>query len=660
MASFAGGRPTRRRAGRATLVALLAAGLLAPATASILSCGGASAAPAARNIVLITIDTLRADRVGAYGARRITTPTFDALAADGVLFEKAFTPMPLTAPSHATMLTGRYPITHGVRMNGTSILAEGETTLAEIARERGMRTAAVVSCLVLASRFGLNQGFDLYYEEGISGTPEQHGLWYDERKAVKSVARAVKWLEAESDRPFFLWLHLFDPHHPFDPPEPFKSSYKDRPYDGEVVYTDRALRRFIDALKTTGHYDDSLIIFAGDHGESLGEHEENFHGTFVYEVTSRVPLIIRAPGGRRGARVADIASTIDILPTALEAIGAPVPADVQGYSLLPAVMGKGRVPARTLYLESIYPSATYGWAEVRGVRTPDLKFIDLPTPELYDLNEDSRELNNLHEKDPRRAQGVRAEYRETVARLSETARTDSSTADLDDEFRNRLLSLGYIAGTESKARRGKPRDPKQVVPLVEPLGYAGTLIRDRKYDEAVKLLEQAVNADPENKLGLMNLGRAYSGAGNRPKAKETLRRAIEIYPDAEEIYRLLGWMLISDKEYDEAAALMARLVGQAPRSGQAHYLYGFAWFYAKKWDRALQAFEQARSLSPRFPKTPYLMAICYEQTNRRAEAVRALEAYLSLEPDVESLFRDPYFQDLKKTPEFGALVRRHL
>jgi len=638
----------------AAIALAIGAAFLTPA------CTGAHGAQAARNIVLITIDTLRTDRLGCYGGRRISTPTIDGLAADGVLFEKAFTPMPLTAPSHATIMTGRYPISHGLRLNGTSILAEGETTLAEIARERGLRTGAVVSCLVLASRFGLNQGFDLYYDEGISGTAEGHGLWYDERKAVKSVARAVKWLEAESDRPFFLWLHLFDPHHPYDPPEPFKHTYASRPYDGEVVYADRALARLVQKLKDLGHYDDSIIILSGDHGESLGEHQESFHGTFIYDVTTHVPLIVRAPGGRQGARVPDIASTMDIMPTALEAIGAKIPSNVEGFSLLPAVLGTGRVPARTIYLETIYPSATYGWAEVKGVRMPNLKLIDLPKPELYALDDDPRELDNIHDADPRRTQLAEARYRDVTERLNETARKDTATADLDEDFRNRLLSLGYIAGSQSKARKGPARDPKDVVLLIEPLGYGRTLIGEKKYDEAIRLLTLAVKADPENKIGLVNLAQAYAAAGRRDEAKGVLRKALSIYPDSEEIYRILGWMLLKDQSYDEAEKLMAEFVSVVPRSSQAHYMYGFAWFYAKKWDRALEAFGHSRELNPGFAKAAYLEAICYEETHRRADALHSLDAYLKLERDVESLFRDPYFAEIRKTTEFADLVRRYL
>jgi arylsulfatase A-like enzyme/Flp pilus assembly protein TadD len=643
-------------ASRLAALAALAACLLLLLPA----CSATSEPDPVRNVVLITIDTLRADRLGAYGGRRIGTPIIDAFAGDAVLFENAFSPVPLTAPSHSTMLTGRYPITHGVRLNGTAILPDEETTLAEIARDRGMRTAAIVSCLVLASRFGLNQGFDLYFEEGISGEPGKCGLWFDERKAVRSIDRAVRWLRAESDRPFFLWLHLFDPHHPFDPPPPFNHTYRDRPYDGEVVYTDRALGKFMAALKDLGVYENSLIILASDHGESLGEHNENFHGTFLYDATLHVPLMVRAPGGRRGVRVREIVSTIDIMPTALDAMGVPIPGDVQGVSLMPAIAGRGRPEEHALYIESVYPSATYGWAEIRGVRTPRLKFLDLSAPELYDLGEDPRELKNLHAMQPAEAESLRGEYEALAARLGETARRETATAELDEDFRDRLLSLGYIAGTESKVKRGTARDPKEVILLTEPLGYGAQLLKDKKYDEAVNILSRAVNADPENKIGLVKLGQALAGAGRRAEAKATLRRAAEIYPDSEEVYRILGWMHVKDGEYDEAAELMAGLIHQLPRSSQAHYMYGFAFFYAREWDRALEALKQARELNPRFSKAPYLMAICYEQTGRREEAIRALHAYLRLEPNVELLFRDPYFESLRASREFSHLIRGYL
>jgi len=644
-----------RTAAVAVLAALLAAGALAAPACSL-----APAADPVRNVILISIDTLRADRLGAYGGTKIHTPAFDGFAADSVLFEEAFTPVPLTAPSHSTMLTGRYPIAHGVRMNGSAILSPEETTLAEVARDHGMRTAAIVSCLVLASRFGLNQGFDLYYDEGISGEGEHHGLWYDERKAVKSIDRAMRWLESESDKPFFLWLHLFDPHHPYEPPPPFDKTYAQNPYNGEVVYVDRALGIFFAKLKELGVYDDSLIVVTGDHGESLGEHQENFHATFVYDATAHIPFMIRAPGGGRGARVTDIASTLDIFPTALDAMGIPIPDNVQGVSLLPAVLGRGRVPARALYLESIYPSATYGWAEVRGARLPGLKFIDTPKPELYDLTEDPRELKNIYDLDPARRDRAKEDYEDLSARLHETARENADTAALDDEFRSRLLSLGYIAGSESKMRTGEARDPKDVILLTETFGYGGDLLKDKKYEEAEEILKLGLKADPENKLGLVKLGQTLSALGKDAEAEATLRKAAAVYPDSEEIHRILGWMLIRRQEYGKAQEVMADLVLNSPRSAMAHYLYGFTFFYDKKWGKALEALDHSWELSEQNAKTAYLRAICLEELGRRADALDALREYLDREPNVEALFHDPYFAKLRETDDFRKLVRRYL
>ncbi len=640
--------------------AIVAGALTVALLGTLPACHRADAAPVARNAILITIDTFRADRLGIYGGRRIHTPAIDRLAADGVVFERAYSTVPLTAPAHSSMMTGRYPATHGVKLNGSSILPDEERTLAEIARDRGMRTGAVVSCLVLASRFGINQGFNLYYEEGISGEEGRRGLWFDERKAAFSIERALRWLRSEPDKPFFLWLHLFDPHHPYDPPPPFNRTYADRLYDGELVYTDRALGGFLRGLDELGLYEDTMIFLSGDHGEGLGDHLESFHGILLYDETMHVPMIVKAPGGRRGEREEGIASIIDVMPTIVDALGLEAPEGTQGISLMPAVMGEDPLPDRTLYMETIYPRTNFGWADVFAIRAANYKYVELPTPELYDLALDAEELDNIHEQAPLQAREARTAYEEMKARLEAASSGKADAAELDEAFRDRLLSLGYIAGTESAAVRENARDPKEVVLLTQPVMYAQGLVKEKKFDEAIDLLERALVPDPENKLALVTLGRVYAGAGRAEDAKRTYRRALEIYPDDEEVHRLLGWILVQERRFDEAVALMAGLVHHAPRSAQAHYLYGFAWFYAGKWDKALEAFEQSTELGRSFAKSWYLMAICYEQTGRREEALAAIDGYLKREPDVEMLLRDPFFVKLRESPEFRRIIRRYL
>ncbi len=639
---------------------LLAAPLAAALFSSASACRLAEAGPAIRNVILITIDTLRADKLALYGGRKLHTPAIDRLAADGVLFERAYSAVPLTAPAHASMMTGRYPATHGVKLNGSSILPDADRTLAEIPGEQGMRTGAVVSCLVLSSRFGINQGFNLYYEEGISGEEGRRGLWFDERKAADSIERALRWVRSEPDRPFFLWLHLFDPHHPYEPPPPFKKTYEDRPYDGEIVYTDRALGGFIRQIEQMGLYDDSLIFLSGDHGESLGDHLESFHGTFLYDVTMRVPMIIKAPGGRRGARESGIASIIDVMPTIVDALGLPVPEGTQGISLMPAVTGRGSLPDQPLYMETIYPRSNFGWADVRAVRTGNYKLIDLTAPELYDLASDGDELDNIHGQAPLQAREARGTYEEMKASLEASVRGKADAAELDEAFRDRLLSLGYIAGTESAAPREGARDPKEVVLLTQPIMFAQGLVKEKKFDEAIDLLVHALVPDPENKLGLVTLGRAYTGAGRMGEARRTYEKALEIYSDDEEIHRLLGTILLHEGSTDEAVKLMAGLVHQAPRSAQAHYLYGFAWFYARNWEKALEALTQSTELGRSFARSWYLMAICNEQLGRRQEALGAIDNYLKREPSVEMLLRDPFFEKLRESPEFRRIIRRYL
>jgi len=613
---------------------------------------GCGAPPPPKNVVLVTIDTLRADRLGAYGSKKNLTPTLDALAAEGTVFDNASTTIPLTGPAHSSMLTGRYPIVTGFRNNGTALLAPEETLLSEVLHDRGLRTAAVVSCLVLASHFGFNQGFDLYYEDDITSS-KGRGMWYEERKADKTVDRTLRWLESERGRPVFIWMHLFDPHHPYDPPGADLSLPFEQRYDMEVAFVDRELGRFFDELRKKGMWDDTMVIVAGDHGESLGQHREQFHGIFVYQATMAVPMIVRLPGARRGAHVTDQASVLD-------AMQIPLPDDLQGVSLLPSLTGSGRIPARSPYLESIYANASFGWAEVSAIRTPRWKYISLPSPELYDLDADPGEATNLVNRDPARAEEVRGELTELRGRLESQQRTDNQAVALDDEMRERLLSLGYIAGTESKLRQGEPRDPKEVVDLAEKTTMATGLMKRGRRDQAETALREVLARDPENKMALLSFARLLAVTKREDDAVATMHKAIGIYPDSEELYRVLGMILIRYDRKDEAIALFSQGLEAMPASTSVMYMYGYANFRADRWQRAMEALEESLKLNPKVPKAHYLIGLCHEKLGERDEAYASFEKYLEMEPDVESLFQDPYLEDFRKDPRFASLVKRYL
>ena len=409
------------------------------------------------NLLLITIDTLRADRVGVYGHKPAETPHLDRLARDGVLVERAMTPVPLTLPAHASIMTGTYPLEHGVRNNGNYFLPEGIPTLAGILKERGYVTAAFVAAFVLDARFGLARGFDHYSDRVNEALP---GSWYAERNADEVLEDFKPWFARHGTDKFFAWIHFWDPHMEYDPPEPYRSRFAD-PYDGEVAYVDAAVGKILDLLKTAGIEDRTLVVVTSDHGEAFGEHGELGHSIFCYEENIRIPLILNLPGHLPpGKRTEGPASLVDVKPTVLELLGIEIPGHIQGISLIPEIGGRKPGP-RDFYLESYYPMEDMGAAPVVGIVSGRYKFLDLPRPELYDLQADPAEMNNRVEKEPSRSRDMKAGLDRLIGTFGSADR--ASTRTVSDEEWSRLASLGYL----SAARRGEPRadrpDPKDVV-----------------------------------------------------------------------------------------------------------------------------------------------------------------------------------------------------
>ena len=361
--------------------------------------------PAIRNVLLISIDTLRADHVSAYGFPRPTTPSIDAVAREGVLFKNVHTPVPMTLPAHVSMLTGTLPPTHGLRDNMQNRLPEGSLTLAAMLKAKGFTTGAIVSTFVLDRRFGTSQGFDTYDDR----FQEVHKIGdLSERKGDETARMARDWLEGHQDKPFFLFVHFYDPHDPYDPPEPFASPWKDHPYEGEVAFADHCLGQVLEKLRQLGLYDSTLIVITGDHGEMLGEHGELNHGFFIYEGALRVPLVVRVPRAQGAPRQVDLpVSLIDIVPTVLSQVGAEIPKEVQGVDLSPWLAGRGAGGgARPLYAETVTPTRYYGASSLLGVIVDGWKYIETTRPELYDLRSDPVEAVNLLEREPARADAL--------------------------------------------------------------------------------------------------------------------------------------------------------------------------------------------------------------------------------------------------------------
>src|SRR6266446_1035852 len=350
------------------------------------------------NVVLITIDTLRADHVGCYGYKQIKTPNIDSVAADGVRFERAFTPVPVTLPSHTAILTGTYPMLSGVHDFSGNKLSPQQVTLATVLKQAGYVTGAVVASAVLDSRFGLNQGFDFYYDHFDFSRLEEANLEEMERPGNVVADQVLEWLGKNSQKKFFLWMHLYDPHYPYRPPEPYRHEYAAQPYDGEIAFADEQVGRLLRFLKDNGLYQNTVIVLSGDHGESLGEHGEKTHGFFIYNVTMHVPLIIRLPENRlpenAAARaVADPVSLVDLMPTILRTVGLEIPSQVQGRSLLLQLRDDRTVRDRSdqaardrvLYGETFMPRIHFNWSELRGTENTKYHFIDATRYELYDL-----------------------------------------------------------------------------------------------------------------------------------------------------------------------------------------------------------------------------------------------------------------------------------
>jgi len=501
------------------------------------------------NLLLVTIDTLRADRLGCYGYSGAATPNIDKIARQGVLFENAVAQAPITAPSHASMMTGLYPNVHKVRNTGGFVLPPSATTLAKILQEQGWDTAAFIGSSVLKRRFGLSQGFAVYDDEmptRATGSAQEE----PERRAGEVVDRAIQWLDTQSGKPFFLWVHVYDPHIPYDPPAPFVEKYRDRPYDGEIAYADQQLGRLFEAIARKSQPVNTLTAVLSDHGESFAEHGEYTHGVFLYDVTLRVAFLMAGGGIPAGLRVKQQARTIDLLPTVLELMGGRTPPGVQGTSLAPTFSGK-EVPTTFSYAETLFPKLNMGWAELRAMRTNHWKYIRAPKPELYDLVQDPAETTNVIASHP-------SEVQELEATLTAAGGSTEKVAPsaMDPRTLQQLKSLGYLGGSSTQATEltGKGTDPKdrlEVLRLLHLAVHSGAPLAGR-----LSMLRQALAEDPSNPNLYNNLGNLYAEAGRQPEAMKLYREALAKGVRAAWLYSRLGNLCLRQGNKTEAIAFL--------------------------------------------------------------------------------------------------------
>ncbi|MFQ6102961.1 MAG: sulfatase-like hydrolase/transferase [Candidatus Glassbacteria bacterium] len=574
-------------------------------TAAVCTPGGKYRRP---NVILISLDTVRADRLGCYGHRGINTPNIDFLAAQGVLFEKAIAPAPLTLPSHTTILTGLYPNNHGVRDNTTYRLSEKALTLAEILKENGYRTAATVGAFVLDSSRGLDQGFDYYDDElpkptkafaSVLSNVEDNRIRereVAERTASVVTRKAISWLRENSDEKFFLWIHYFDPHYPYTPPPPYSMKYRGRPYYGEIAFVDENIGSVMEKLRDFELIDNTLVIIVGDHGESLGEHKEYTHCIFIYDSTTRVPLIMSWPGRiPAGVIVNDVVSLADVLPTILEFLEIGPVDGLDGVSLVDIIGGKGS-GERFIYSESLFPYLNYGWSQVYSLRGARWKYIKAPEPELYDMSRDRLETKNLFDTEREVATRL-AELLETM--ISEKPAQESvlaESAELSTQDRERLESLGYISGAPPVRENASLRDPKEMIALHDRINISRQAMREGRIDEALGLLEEVIAQDPTNALARNLIGMIYNKLQDIPNARAQFQKAVELNPNLTDAYCNLGNLHFQGENYSKAAYYYEKALELEPSAGD--YCLILAEIYSRMGDdqRAEALYRRANEL----------------------------------------------------------------
>ena len=483
------------------------------AAAVSLPCVQAATVPPRRprpNVILITIDTVRADHIGCYGATGIKTPTLDGLGRDGIVFERAISQVPLTWPSHAAILTGTYPFQNGVQDFTGQPLDERFRSVAQVFKQQGYATGAVVSAFVLDRSWGLARGFDFYDDAFSAETFRQKDIGLVDRKAGESVSRALAWLKKTPRRPFFFWLHLYDPHSPYDPPEPFRTEYKAHPYDGEIAYADHELGRLIAWLKQSQLYNNTAIVLLSDHGESLGEHGEKEHGFFVYNSTTHIPMIVKPPAGSglRPGRVAGPVETVAVAPSLTRLAG--MKDDVQKQFSSPGLFGGKVTTESAAYSESFYAFSSFGWSPLHALQTSRYHYIQAPASELYDVIADPEEKNNLASQQTAIV-AVLEDKLQSLLRQNPLKPGESGTSGLSPDALEKLRALGYVAyrsPVSPEALAAGLPDPKNKLWEFNAILEAGDAFQVGDFKSGETLLASVQEKDPQMYIVPFMLGEA--------------------------------------------------------------------------------------------------------------------------------------------------------
>ena len=581
-----------------------------------------------RDVFLITIDTLRSDHVGCYGYQRIQTAAIDELAKQGIRFAQAFTPSPITNTSHTSILTGLLPSSHGVSDFGVP-LTPNHSTLSEILNREGYRMAAFIGSVILDSRKlapGLDRGFEFY--DNFPEKTETKSRWGRlERRGMDVAQREENWLNTHDAGPHFVWVHLYDPHDPYEPPPPYSEIYKDRLYDGEVAYADSALGHFIAYLKKRNWYEEALVIVVGDHGEGLGEHGEDTHGIFLYDSTTHVPLILKLPNEQEAGRVVQQqVRTTDILPTILELLDIPAPASLDGTSLKLAFLDTG-APPRTVLGETEYP-LRFGWAPLRSIRIDGFKFIEAPRPELYNLSFDPGELRNGYVPWDTEVQKLRKVLAESSGALSHAGKS-SATAVTPNTLAE-LRALGYLGPADGHSSTDVPEpsllpDPKDKIEEQNLLHVAMMASEDGRTVEARAALEKLLRLDNRSEVALSQLGRLEMESKNYTEAARYLRRASKLRPDDADVVFDYGRALELSGDLPGARHILQGSLELNPKQLAARLLLGQVCLKSNDPKAAEDEFEAALLLQPASVEAQIGLARALLRQKKFGDAVEFLE-----------------------------------
>ncbi|MCL4821038.1 MAG: sulfatase-like hydrolase/transferase [Vicinamibacteria bacterium] len=587
-------------------------------------------APSELNVVVVTLDTLRADHLGCYGHPEVQTPHIDALAEQGVLFEQATATVPLTFPSHSSMFTGQIPPTHGVRDNGGFFLEPDKVTLAERLKEAGWTTGAFVAAWVLENRWGLAQGFDHYSDRFDLSKYKVVSLGTVQKRGDEVMDDALRWIEQNRQRKFFAWIHLYDPHTPWDPPEPYKSRYPGQAYAGEVAYTDAVVGRLTAYLKEKGLDRNTVIVLTADHGESLGEHGESTHAFFVYDATTHVPFIVKTPWGDRGRAKTQV-SGVDLMPTVLDLVGLPPQPGIEGRSVARAVLHPEAELGHVAYSETYFPRYHFGWQHLRALRDGREKYIDAPEPEFYDVLADPKESKNLYKSMSARAERLRLAL-EKLAGAGRDATPERQQ--MDPDTLQRLAALGYVGNAVDVDPTAVLPDPKGKIGLFTRMGAAKALASAEKHDEAIEQMRAVLAEDPAIIDGHVTLAGWLWRARRTDEAIAAFQAALALKPDHELALTELAGLYRQMGRHDAALEGYRAALARDGRKPQTWYQLATLYLDMGRVGEAEKTFREALVHNPKMGASYSSLGVIEFSRGRPQEAEALVRQALELEPEV--------------------------